>query len=121
MKVRLGLVPTVPYRMFVPKGTRSSQYAARKGLVWVEVGRQLLLDSELPEVLVPNSIQPLLDSTRVVKFVPSTVNVKGRVTLAVTSSPVSVVKPAMSSGLCWIHAPSDTVASADAGNRAAAP
>ena len=91
--------------MFVPNGTRSSQYAARNGWVWVEVGRQEFVGSAEPEVLEPNSIQPLVDRTRVVNGVPSIVNVNGSVTPAVLSSPVSVVKPLMSSGLKATIAP----------------
>src|SRR5436190_19532250 len=64
--VRLGAVPTVPYRMIVPKGFRSSQYAARNGLVWFAVGRQVLVRSAPPDVLDPNSIHPFVDRTSVV-------------------------------------------------------
>jgi len=49
--------------------------------VCVDVGRQRLPGWALPAVLVPNSSQPLVDKTRVVKVVPSTVNVNGSVTL----------------------------------------
>jgi hypothetical protein len=84
-------------------------------LVWVAVGRQELPGSALPEVLVPNSIQPFVDRTIVVKFVPSTVKVNGSVTLTVLSSPVSVEKPVMSSGLCAMTPPSDWAANAAPG------
>jgi hypothetical protein len=47
--------------MLVPKGLRSSQYAARNGLVCAAVGRQSLVGSLLPDVLPPNSIQPFVE------------------------------------------------------------
>src|SRR4029450_5716203 len=63
---RVGGVPMVLCRMIVPNGFRSSQYAARNGLVWFAVGRQVLTKSALPDVLDPNSIHPFVERTSVV-------------------------------------------------------
>ena len=47
--------------MLVPNVSRSFQYAARKGFVCFEVGRQAFVGSLVPWVLPPNSSQPFVE------------------------------------------------------------
>src|SRR5262245_19017699 len=93
--------------MTLPSGTRSSQKGARNGLVWTDVGSEALVGLVSLAVLPQNSIQRLVEITRVGLSRPWIFVVNGRVTLAELLSPLSAVKPLISSGLNAINAWSD--------------
>lgn len=83
----------------MPSVTKSSQYQNSVGPLKLDVDNALLVAMADPEV-VPKVSTPLVEIVAVVKFVPSILTAKGRVTPATASFPLSVAKPEMSSGLC---------------------